>query len=254
MTAQELFKAGKLGDAITALNAQLRDNPSDQRGRTFLFELLCFSGDLDRAEKQLNILEQDGNKDSMLATLLYKTALAGERTRDSMFENKTFPIQAVNGKTLHVRGKLNGKEFNMLSDADPRIGPKLELFAAGDYLWISFEDIASIHIEPPKRLRDLFWIPAKVGTGPSFRSRELGEILLPALSPLSWQHSDDEVKLGRVSEWCEDEKGEIAPFGQKNLLVDGEEFPLLEVRELYIYPQPGASATEEPDEVDQDVQ
>jgi type VI secretion system protein ImpE len=255
MTAQELFKAGKLGEAITALNSHLRDNPADQRGRTFLFELLCFSGDFDRAEKQLGILEQEGDKDSMLATLLYRTALAGERTREGMFEKKTFPIQAVNGKTLHVRGKLNGKEFNMLSDADPRIGPKLELFAAGDYLWISFEDIASIHIEPPKRLRDLFWIPAKVGTGPSFRSRELGEILLPALSPLSWQHSDDEVKLGRVSEWCEDERGDIAPFGPKNLLVDGEEFPLLEVRELFIYPAPGFAPVEmAEEELDADVQ
>jgi type VI secretion system protein ImpE len=248
MTAQELFKAGKLGEAITALNAQLRDNPTDQRGRTFLFELLCFSGDLDRAEKQLNILEQDGNKDSMLATLLYKTALAGERMRAGMFESKSYPKQAVNGKTTLVRGKLNGKEFTTLSDADPRIGARLELFAAGDYLWISFEDIASVHIEPPKRLRDLFWIPAKVGTGPSFRSRELGEILLPALSPLSWQHADDEVKLGRVSEWCEDEQSEIAPFGQKNLLVDGEEFPLLEVRELFIYPAPGTPPAEKRDE------
>ena len=210
-----------------------------------MFELLCFSGDFDRAEKQLNILEQEGNKDSMLATLLYKTALAGERMRAGMFENKSYPKHAVNGKTTLVRGKLNGKEFMTLSDADPRIGAKLELFAAGDYLWISFEDIASIHIEPPKRLRDLFWIPAKVGTGPSFRSRELGEILLPALSPLSWQHSDDEVKLGRVSEWCEDEQSEVAPFGQKNLLVDGEEFPLLEVRELLIYPPAGSVTVED---------
>lgn len=246
MTAETLFKTGKLTEAISALNSQLRDNPSDQRGRTFLFELLCFSGDFDRAEKQLNILEQEGNKDSILATLLYKTALQGERLRIEMFENKTYPKQSLNGKTTLVRGKLNGKEFTTLSDADPRIGSKLELFAAGDYLWISFEDIASIHIEPPKRLRDLFWIPAKVGTGPSFRSRELGEILLPALSPLSWQHSDDEVRLGRVSEWCEDEGGEIAPFGQKNLLVDGEEFPLLEVRELYVYPPGGTAPPEKP--------
>ncbi|HEX4808055.1 MAG TPA: type VI secretion system accessory protein TagJ [Bryobacteraceae bacterium] len=245
MSAETLFKAGKLDEAISALNSQLKDNPSDQRGRTFLFELLCFAGDFDRAEKQLNILEQEGNKDSVLATLLYKTALHGERTRLDMFENKSYPKQAINGKTTLVRGKLNGKEFTTLSDADPRIGPKLELFAAGEYLWISFEDIASIHIEPPKRLRDLFWIPAKVGTGPSFRSRELGEILLPALSPLSWQHPEDEVRLGRVSEWCEDEAGEISPFGQKNLLVDGEEFPLLEVRELYIYPAPGSAPVED---------
>ena len=118
-----------------------------------------------------------------------------------------------------------------------RIGPKLEVFAAGDYLWISFSDLASIHMEPPKRLRDLYWAPAKLATGPTFNSRELGEILLPAISPLSWEHPDDEVKLGRATEWCEDENGEIAPFGQKTLLVDEEEFPLLEVRELYIYPE-----------------
>ena len=85
-------------------------------------------------------------------------------------------------------------------------------------------------IEPPKRLRDLLWIPAKLKTGPSFRSRELGEILVPAVSPLSSQHPDDEVRLGRVTEWCEDEAGEVAPFGQKDTVVDGEEVPVLEIR------------------------
>jgi type VI secretion system protein ImpE len=236
MSAQELFKAGKLAESISALNSTLRDNPGDLRSRTFLFELLCFSGDLDRAEKQLGILEQEGKKDSVLATLLYRAAINAERTRRDMFEGKTYPKALLNGADTSVRGKLNGKEFQSLSDADPRIGTKLEVFAAGDYIWISFKDIASIHVEAPKRLRDLFWIPAKVGTGPTFKSRELGEILLPALSPLSWQHPDDEVKLGRVTEWCEDETGEVAPFGQKTLLVDGEEIPFLEIRELYIYP------------------
>jgi type VI secretion system protein ImpE len=72
----------------------------------------------------------------------------------------------------------------------------------------------------------------------------LGEILLPAISPGSWQHPDDEVKLGRVSEWCEDETGEVAPFGQKNLLVDGEEIPFLEIRELEIYPLNTSSSPE----------
>ena len=236
MTAQELFKAGKLSEAISALNETLRNDPSNQKERTFLFELLCFSGDYDRAEKQLNILEQEGKKDSFLGTLLYKAALNAEKTRQEMFEKKTYPKQAVDGAAGAVRGKLNGKEFQTLSDDDPRIGEKLEVFAAGDYMWISYRDIAVFHIEAPKRLRDLLWAPAKLVTGPTFRSRDLGEILLPAISPGSWQHPDDEVKLGRVSEWCEDEAGEIAPFGQKNLLVDGEEVPFLEIRELEIYP------------------
>lgn len=236
MDAQQLFRAGKLTEAISALNLQLRDNPADQRARTFLFELLCFTGDYDRAEKQLNILEQEGNKDSFLATLLYKAALHAEKLREEMFEKKRFPLQRPDDGNSLVQGKLNGKEFQSLADADPRIGEKLELFAAGDYLWISFHDIAALRLEPPKRLRDLVWAPAKLVTGPAFRSRDLGEILLPAISPLSWQHPDETVRLGRVSEWCEDETGEVAPFGQKNLLVDGEEFPLLEVRELEVYP------------------
>jgi type VI secretion system protein ImpE len=244
MDAQQLFKAGKLSETISALTAQLRDNPSDLKSRTFLFELLCFNGDYERAEKQLNILEEEGSKDSFLGTLLYKAALHAERLRDEMFEKKTYPKQLVNGGSTNVSGKLNGKEFKTLSDADPRIGDKLELFAGGDYLWIPFHDVATIRLQPPQRLRDLLWAPAKLLTGPTFRSRDLGEILLPAVSPLSWQHPDEEVRLGRVSEWCEDDAGEVAPFGLKNLLVDGEEFPLLEVRELEIYPL--NAAIEEP--------
>ena len=130
---------------------------------------------------------------------------------------------------------MNGREFTSIADADSRLGSKLEVFAAGDYMWISFRDIAGIEIEPPKRLRDLLWAPAKLQTGPTFRSRDLGEVLLPVMSPLSSQHPDDVVRLGRTTEWCEDESGEIAPFGQKMLLVDGEEFPFLEVRQLEIY-------------------
>jgi type VI secretion system protein ImpE len=172
----------------------------------------------------------------MLGTLMYKAALNAENLRQEMFEAKTYPKHAGDGLAAPVKGKLNGQEFQTLSDADLRIGEKLEVFAAGDYMWISYQDIASIKIEPPKRLRDLLWMPAKLLTGPAFRNRELGEILLPAISPLSWQHADDEVRLGRVSEWCEDEAGEVVPFGQKNLLIDGREIPFLEIRELEIYP------------------
>ena len=239
MDAQQLFKAGKLSEAIPALNSHLRDNPSDVRSRTFLFELLCFAGEFDRAEKQLLIIQQESSKDSMFGALLYRAAIAAERIRQNMFETGSFPThpQAVNGSApAPVRGKLNGKPFSSISDADPRIGEKLEVFAGGDYLWISFTDISSIQIEPPKKLRDLLWAPAKVAGGPSLRSRELGEVLLPVIAPLSWQHSDDEIRLGRATEWCADESGNEAPYGLKALLIDGEEFPFLEVRHLEIEP------------------
>ncbi len=237
MDAQQLFKAGKLTEAIPALNSHLRDNPSDLRSRTFLFELLCFAGDYDRAEKQLTILQQESKEDSMFGALLYRAALAAERIRQDMFEKKTFPKQhqALNGSApAPITGKLNGKPFKSLSDADPRIGAKLEIFAAGDYVWVPYSDIASIKMDPPASLRDLLWAPAKVVAGPAYHSKELGQALLPVISPLSWQHSDDDIRLGRATEWCADEEGDEAPYGLKSLLVDGEEIPFLEIRLLEI--------------------
>ena len=56
VTPKELFKAGKVREAVQALTSYLRDHPSDTAQRTFLFELLCFSGEYARAEKQLAVL------------------------------------------------------------------------------------------------------------------------------------------------------------------------------------------------------
>jgi len=234
MDALQLFRAGKLQEAIDALSAGLRDNPSDTKNRTFLFELLCFAGDYNRAEKHLELLQEQSGEAAMGA-LLYRGALNAERTRAEMFEKKTFPQASSEASSPGaLQGTLNGKPFQSLTDADPRIGARLEAFGAGDYFWIPLQDVAVLELDPPKRLRDLLWAPVRLRTGPNFKNKDLGEVLMPVMAPLSWQHADDEVKLGRVSEWCEDEAGEEAPFGQKMLLVDGEEFPILEVRKLEI--------------------
>jgi type VI secretion system protein ImpE len=50
MSVQELFRAGKLQEAIQALGSEVRDRPGDNQRRTFLFELLCFAGEFSRAE------------------------------------------------------------------------------------------------------------------------------------------------------------------------------------------------------------
>jgi type VI secretion system protein ImpE len=232
MTARDLYQAGKLEEAVRALSAEVRDHPTDNQRRTFLFELLCFAGDFERAEKQLDVLAESGNN-AQLGCLLYRSALHAERERQETFRTKEYPRDAGASEPGPVSGTLNGRPFHSLSDADPRIGPRLEIFAAGSYLWIPFRHIASIEIEPPKRLRDLIWIPALVRTGPSFEGRELGEILLPVLSPFCSKHADDQVRLGRATVWEEDEDGRVLPAGQKMLVADEEEFPLLELRQLH---------------------
>jgi type VI secretion system protein ImpE len=229
MKAQVLFQAGRLQEAVQALGAELRENPADARRRTFLFELLCFAGEYPRAEKQLDVLAGDGNQ-AELGALLYRAALHAARIRESIFEKGDYPAPPL-AEGVTIAGTVNGKPFESITDADPRIGARLEVFAAGDYLWIPFEHVASIDIEAPKRLRDLLWTPAIVRTGPAFKGKELGEVLLPVLSPLSWKHSDDAVRLGRATEW-QDHAGLSVPVGQKLFLVDDEELPILEIRHI----------------------
>ena len=231
MTARELYHAGQLGAAIQALGAELRDNPVDTRRRTFLFELLCFAGEYDRAQKHLDVLAGQG-PDAATGALLYRAALNADRMRSDLFTRRDYP--EVHAGAVPVSGTMNGKPFDSIEDADPRVGPRLEIFAAGQCMWLPLAHIASIEMEAPKRLRDLLWAPALVRTGPAFKGTELGEVLMPALCPLSFRQPDEAVKLGRSTVWEEQKNGDIIPFGQKMLLVDGEEFPFLELRRLEI--------------------
>lgn len=231
MKARSLYEAGQLDEAVAALGAELRRDPLDVRRRTFLFELLCFAGEYDRAEKQLEVIAR-GSREADLGAWLYRSALHAERTRQEMFLDGALPQAPLVGAA--AGGVLDGRHFHSLVDADPRIGARLEVFAAGQYMWVPFEQIAAVRIGEPQRLRDLLWITAQVQPGPEFEGGELGEVLLPALAPLSWRHPEGEVRLGRVTEWDELEGGDYAPIGQKILLLDGEPVPILMVRDLEI--------------------
>ncbi|MFZ1060946.1 MAG: type VI secretion system accessory protein TagJ [Candidatus Rokuibacteriota bacterium] len=231
MGSEALFHEGRLDAAVEALGKELQRDPADLRRRTFLFELLCFSGKYDRAEKHLDVVST-ASQDAAMGALLYRSALHAERIRQEMFRTGEYPRRGARA----VSGTLNGRPFDSLADADPRIGARLEVFAAGEYLWLPLEHVASVRLAPPKRLRDLLWAPAVLRTGPGFKGVELGEVLLPVLAPRSWEHDYDAVRLGRVTAWSAIDDGHEAPVGQKLFLVDGEEFPILELRELEIAP------------------
>jgi type VI secretion system protein ImpE len=224
---KELFKAGKVREAIEVLTAYLRDHPSDTVQRTFLFELLCFAGEFTRAEKQLAVLAS-GSADKETGAIVYYAALHAERTRHELFEKQSFPSDSP----ASPAGELNGKSFTEIRDADSDVGARLEVYAAGSYVWLPFEHVASLDMGPPQRLRDTLWAPALVQTAPSFKGMDLGEVLIPAIYPFSWKQPDEQIWLGRVTEFLEDEGGGESPVGQKMFLVDGEEFPFLEVRSL----------------------
>ena len=228
MNAKELLGAGKVRDAENALNAYLRNNPSDAGQRTFLFELLCFSGQFDRAEKHLGVLAKS-SPEAEMGAVLYYSALHAEKMRHDMFQKQSYPKEPA---PPSPSGTLNGKPFTSIRDADPEIGARLELYAAGAYLWIPFQHIASMQMEAPKSLRDTLWASAFVMTGPDFKGTDIGQVILPAIYPFSWKSEDQSLWLGHTTEWVRDDEGNEFPVGQKMYIVDGEEVPLLEIRSL----------------------
>ena len=52
---------------------------------------------------------------------------------------------------------------------------------------------------------------------------------------LSFESTDDEIRLGRATDWVDLPDGDFRAIGQKVLMIDGEQVPLLSIRELEIH-------------------
>jgi len=228
-----LYHSGRLAEAIVELGAELRKQPASIKLRTFLFELLCFAGEFDRAAKQLDVLaEQDPKVE--LAAVLYRNLLQSHRQRENVFASGVEPVD-VDETVSSVR--INGRSYESCEDEDVRIGYSLEVYVNGVYRRIPFREITQMKIEKPSTLRDLFWIPAVIGVKEDSQFAEIGShVYLPALAPSSWKHNDDAVRLGRTSVIEENENGVAIPYGAKLLICGDTEIPLLEVRELLFVP------------------
>jgi len=262
-TARALFEAGRLADAIADLTQSLRARPADAGLRTFLFELLCFQGDLDRAEKQLGVLvNQTGDARLAMAAQGYAHLLNAERTRRQVFHADALPkfalppgdhverylmllrrmsgtaeevgtlLDAAEEGSPAIAGERNGRPFTSFRDADDRVGPVLEVFHGPDYLWVPFDQITRLEIGAPGKLRELMWAPARLQLG----NDPIGDVVIPALYVDSYQDAQEPVKLGRTTEWQALHDRMVIGAGQRLLLVDGEEVPLFDVGKVSFTP------------------
>ena len=115
-----------------------------------------------------------------------------------------------------LTGTLNGKPFEGLYDADERFGTVLEVFGTGGvYTWVPLEQVESITMNPPQAPRDVIWRPANV----TLTDGVSGDVLIPGLYPDTHLHSDDEIRLGRGTEWLGGEGEVTRGAGGKMLLT-----------------------------------
>ena len=254
--AKSLLEAGRLGEAIETLVGEVKANPSDVARRTSLFEALCFAGEWDRAERQLDVIGHQSAKAEM-GVQVYRNNIKAERDRQRLFSQGLQPhflsepppyvdtnLSALNRRRegnlaearalleraeeerLALAGTLNGKTFEDFRDSDDWVGPALELIVHDKYTWVPFEQVRRFEVAPPRQLRDLIWASARVEA----LDGTIGEVFVPALYAGSHEHPDDQVRLGRVTDWKPLGEGLYAAAGLRMFLVDGEERPLFEAR------------------------
>ena len=260
MDALETLRSGDVPGTLDLLKQAVRKAPRDSRLRTFLFQMFCVTGEWDRALTQLTAASE---LDPMALPMMeaYKSAIRCEILREGVFRGDRSPtvlgdpgpwipllIEATRllaaGKhedaanlrdqafdqAEEVAGKINDTEFAWIADADPRLGPVLEVFVNGNYLWVPFSRIQLMKLEPPTDLRDQVWMPAH------FMWITGGETVgfIPTRYPGSAVASDPALALSRKTEWVDASDDWSLPLGQRILVTDQAETALMDLRTLSI--------------------
>jgi type VI secretion system protein ImpE len=257
-TAKVMFENGELQAALNELTGRVKANPTDTQQRISLFEMLLFTGDWERAGRQLEVIGQQ-SLEAGLGVQVYRDNLKAEVERSRLFSEGLLPhfisqppahvglhLEAITclrrGKVGEARelldraeeerpafkGRLNGEPFSDFRDYNDVVGSVLELIVQGQYSWLPFEQIQRLEIDAPKSLRDLIWTPARIecsdGTG--------GEVYIPALYEGSGRHANNQVKLGRMTDWQDVGEGLYIGCGLRLFLVDGEDQALFDAKTI----------------------
>lgn len=89
-------------------------------------------------------------------------------------------------------------------------------------------------MNPPQTPRDVFLRPADITMTDGVR----GDVLIPGLYPDSHAHPDDEIKLGRGTEWLGAD-GEVTRGAGGRLLMAGGKFVALNAAGFILLGKPG---------------
>jgi type VI secretion system protein ImpE len=265
---QELFRSGLLEEATRAQGARVRESPGNGDERISLFGLLCASGELERAQVQLETLRDLGPSHDR-AAVLYGPLLEGEEERRRVFEEDWLPavpkaphehvqhriralialregdhggaasaLAAASAAAPVLSGAVDGEDHAGIEDLDELLGPVLEVIAGGRYLWLPLEEVALLELRPARTTLDLVWAQAKLVR----RDGTESHVHVPVCYHGTRSDPDPRVKLGRITRW-EDHLGvAFRGRGQRMLRFAGAgggvERQLLAIRTIAIRVQP----------------
>ncbi|HPI91856.1 MAG TPA: type VI secretion system accessory protein TagJ [Deltaproteobacteria bacterium] len=258
MTAKDLMRAGRLSEARRLLIEEVKSAPTDAGKRTLLFQVLAWGGEWDKAERHLDLIStQDPGR--TVGVHDYLDIVRAEKERLKVMALQQQPsflpeppayftlymeylaslqagshetakelIGRIDGLRPQVSGTLNGKPFEGFSDSDARLVAFLEAFVHERYVWIPFESIRELVVYEPKTSFDLIWVTASVTTWAGLSMN----CSLPVVYPGSFDHDDEQAKMGRITDWVALGGGFSRAVGQHVFQAGDEDISILDIREV----------------------
>ncbi|MBC8735905.1 virulence protein SciE type [Paraburkholderia sp. UCT31] len=255
---EKLLADGHLNDALQALAAKVKNSPADATLRVFLFQLLALRGDWERAGTQLTVAGELERQNALMVAA-YRAALVGEREREAVLAALRNPAtvgersewerlllqslqQLCGGRIAEalalrarafdeaetVRGSIDGVPFKWIADADPRFGPCLEVILKDSYAWVPFSRVAALSFDAPTDLRDKIWAPVRI----TWKSGDEAIGFVPCRYCGSERGEDVALALAKRTAWTDLGDGCFVGVGQRMLITDVDEYPLLDVRSI----------------------
>lgn len=260
--AKTQLEAGNLDAAMEAALNAVKSNPTDVRARTFLFELSCFAGNWERAEKQLDVIgHQDVN--AMIGSHIFRQNIKAEQSRLQLFSADQKPdfimtppdyvigllaashrvregnhekarelLDQVEESRPAFACKINGEDAFDFRDFNDLTSCVFEVIVKDTYIWLPIEQVERIEFIAPKSLRDLFWIQAKVET----TNGTNGEMFFPALYVNSFKSANDQMRLGKATDWKDVGNDIYAGEGMRLFQVGDSHRPISELTEIEFTP------------------
>ena len=257
-SAASLFRSGKLTEAIAAAQAALRKAPTDLSARVLLGELLCFSGNLERADVILDAASTI-DPSSALVVAEFRQLVRADMARRQLFRDGRVPeflgeptetqrlqlaalvalragdvkeaaeqAAAAEAARPHVAGKHNDTAFDDMRDVDDLLAGSVEvLTSTGKYYWVPTERLISVAFHAPKRPRDLLWRRASM----SVESGPDGDVYIPVV--YAGDDTTSELqRLGRETDWQQAEGGPVRGIGQRVFLLGEDDAAIMDLGTL----------------------
>lgn len=247
-----------LEDELTQVQDLIRKEPTKSLHRVHLFQLQVVMGLWDKALIQLQAAARFDDKANSMAQdyrevircEVYRTqvfagtnkpnflgdqypwmldmlkAIAAFETGDSELALE-FRTRSLDCAPAHA-ALIDGVQVQWIADADSRLGPICEVLVNGQYCWLPFGDIKVMTIEKPQDLRDLVWIPISV----QLKDESFYSGFIPTRYPGTELKASDELSLSRLTAWTNQGDEVWFGLGQRVLVSDVGEHPLLDIRKI----------------------